>query len=65
MLALIKVPARALQRGDVTGSGETVVSVSAGVRTPRGKVDVILDKGERRRMSLWCASTIISVRRGA
>jgi hypothetical protein len=36
-MATIKLPARALQRGDVTGSGETIVSVSAGVRTPAAK----------------------------
>ena len=37
MSASIKVPARALQRGDVTGSGETIISVSAGVRTPAAR----------------------------
>lgn len=40
--ALVKIPARHLQPGDVTGSGETVLSVNAGVRTPRSKVEVVL-----------------------
>ncbi len=58
-----KVPARALQRGDVTGSGETIVNVCAGVRTPRGKVEVTLDKSGRRRLSVWNAATLITVSR--
>lgn len=60
-----KVQARALQVGDVLGSGETVVSVSAGLRTPPGKVEVTLAKGERRRTSTWGASTLINVTRNA
>jgi hypothetical protein len=35
--------------GDQVGSGETVVNVSVGARTPRGKVEVTLEKGERSR----------------
>ncbi|SFO74578.1 hypothetical protein SAMN05216330_104469 [Bradyrhizobium sp. Ghvi] len=61
--ALIRVPARHLFRGDVTGSGETVLSVSAGARTPRGKVEVSLEQGGRQRTALWNAHTIIGVRR--
>jgi hypothetical protein len=61
--AIIKVPARHLQPGDVTGSGETVVSVSADARTPRGMVDVLLQKGARKRAAIWSARTIIGVRR--
>ncbi len=60
-----KVPALYLMVGDETGSGETIVSVSAGVRTPRGKVEVTLEKGEQRRCALWGAYTIINVRRDA
>jgi len=63
--ALVKVPARNLLRGDVTGSGEIVLSVGAGVRTPRGMVDVLLQRGERKRAAIWNAKTIIAVRRGA
>ncbi|MET4364290.1 hypothetical protein ABIB06_004889 [Bradyrhizobium sp. LB8.2] len=62
--ALVKVPARHLLRGDVTGSGEVVLSVSAGARTPRGMVDVLLQKGERKRAAIWSARTIVGVRRG-
>ncbi|MET3968739.1 hypothetical protein [Bradyrhizobium sp. S3.9.1] len=60
----VKVPARHLLRGDVTGSGEVVISVSAGAKTPRGMVDVLLLKGERKRAAIWNARTIIGVRRG-
>jgi hypothetical protein len=59
-----KLPARALLNGDQVGSGETIVSVSAGVRTPRGMVEVTLEKGGRYRRALWGAFAIINVRRG-
>ncbi|KRQ03332.1 hypothetical protein [Bradyrhizobium manausense] len=62
--SLVKVPARHLLRGDVTGSGEVVLSVSVGAKTPRGMVDVLLQKGERKRAAIWNARTIIGVRRG-
>jgi hypothetical protein len=58
-----KIQARALQVGDLVGSGETVKGVAAGLRTPRGKVEVILEKDGRTRMSLWGAYTMINVRR--
>ncbi len=58
-----RVCARYLQAGDVTGSGETVIQTSAGVRTPRGKVEVILEKDGKRRMAIWGASTTINVQR--
>ncbi len=61
---LVKVPARHLLRGDLTGSGEVVLSVSVGTKTPRGMVDVLLQKGERKRAAIWNARTIIGVRRG-
>jgi len=61
---LVKVPARHLLRGDVTGSGEVVLSVSTGAKTPRGMVDVLLQKGERKRAAIWNARTIVGVRRG-
>jgi len=60
----VRVPARLLLKGDVTSSGETVLSVGAGVATPRGKVEVSLSKGEHGRVALWNAGTIIVVRRG-
>ena len=59
----VKVPARHLRHGDVISSGETVLSVSVGVRTPRGKVNVILQKDNRQRSAVWNASTTIGVRR--
>ncbi|UPJ78570.1 hypothetical protein IVB16_27365 [Bradyrhizobium sp. 183] len=61
--ARIRVPARLLLKGDVTGSNETVLGVSAGVATPRGKVEVFLDKAGRKRMAVWNAHTMIGVRR--
>ena len=60
---LIRVQARHLLRGDITGSGETVLSVSVGARTPRGKVEVSLEKGARQRTAFWNGQTIIGVRR--
>lgn len=61
----IRVPARLLLKGDVTGSNETVLGVSAGAATPRGKVEVSLEKAGRRRKAIWNASTVIVVRRDA
>ena len=62
-MATEKVQARYLQAGDIIGSGETVKGVSAGVQTPRGKIEIILDKDGRSRMSIWGAYTLINVRR--
>lgn len=59
----LKIPARYLLPGDQVGSGETVVSVSAGARTPGGKVEVTLAKNEQRRLSVWGASTLVRVQR--
>jgi hypothetical protein len=59
----LSIPARTLLNGDQVGSGETIVNVSAGVRTPRGKVEVVLEKGGRRRSAIWGASTVINVQR--
>ncbi|MCK1562427.1 hypothetical protein IVB08_00175 [Bradyrhizobium sp. 173] len=61
----IRVPARLLLKGDVTSSNETVLGVSAGVATPRGKVEVSLEKAGRQRKAVWNAATIIVVRRDA
>ncbi|MET4487260.1 hypothetical protein [Bradyrhizobium sp. LA7.1] len=61
----IRVPARLLLKGDVTGSNETVLGVSAGVATPGGKVEVSLEKAGRQRRAIWNAGTIIVVRRDA
>jgi hypothetical protein len=61
---IIKIPVRALHAfiGDtVSGSGETIITVSVGVRTPRGKVDIVLEKNGRRRTGTWGANTIIGV----
>lgn len=60
---LTKVPARALKSGDRVGSGELVKWVGIGVRTPRGKVEVYLDKEGHRRIAIWNASTLINVQR--
>ena len=61
----IQVPARSMIAGDVISSDETIVTVQRGVRTPAGKVEVVLDKGGARRRSLWGASTLINARRSA
>jgi hypothetical protein len=60
----LKIPARALEPGDKIGSGETVIRVSTGIRTPSGKVDVALSgPGEKRRSAVWGARTLINVKR--
>lgn len=59
----MRVHARHLLPGDVVGSGETVVSVSAGIDTPAGHVDVRLEKLGRERLAYWRAATLIGVTR--
>lgn len=63
--AIAKVAARYLSKGDQVGSGETIVNVAVGIRTPRGKVEVTLEKDGQRRCAIWGASTVITVRRAA
>jgi hypothetical protein len=58
-----KVPARYLQSGDRVGSGEIINWVGIGVRTPRGKIEVHLEKAGRSRLAIWNASTLINVER--
>jgi hypothetical protein len=65
MTQKIRTAARALQRGDVVGSGDVVVCVSIGVRTPRGKVEVTLERAGRSRLAVWGASTLIAVTRAS
>lgn len=62
----IRVQARNLQPGDVTGSGERVVKVETGVRTPKGKVEVFLRPrilADGIRKAIWGAYTEINVER--
>jgi hypothetical protein len=59
----VQVRARHLQPGDRVGSGEIVRGVSAGIRTPSGKVEVSLEKAGRRRLAIWGGSTLINVQR--
>lgn len=59
----LKIQAQHLQPGDIVGSGEKIVHVSAGVRTPKGKVDVLLKNGEASRWSQWGKYTMIGVER--
>ncbi len=57
-----KLRVHQLRAGDVLrGSGETIVSASAGIKTPAGKIDVVLSKGERRRCAAWGKHTIVSI----
>jgi hypothetical protein len=55
--------AQYLKKGDVIGSGETVVSVSSGAYTPSGKVNVTLEKGGKTRTAVWGKSTKIGVKK--
>ncbi len=65
-----RVQAQHLQPGDIVGSGEKVISVSAGVRTPSGKVDIKLVKYQNSdheyfRTAQWGKYTMINVVRGS
>lgn len=62
---MIKMRVRAADMlpGDHVGSGETVIGVSAGARTPAGKLDVILERSGKRRAASWRARTEINVTR--
>lgn len=58
-----RVRARDLQPGDRIGSGEVVAArPQAGLRTPRGKVEVTLLKDGQARLGIWGASTLIGVK---
>lgn len=66
----IKVQAQHLQPGDIIGSGEKVISnPQAGVRTPKGKVEVLLETyrvdGSKMftRLATWGKYTMINVER--
>lgn len=58
----LKLPVHVLRAGDVTtATRETVINVSAGVRTPRGKMDVVLEKDGRRYARVWGRNTLINI----
>lgn len=61
----LKVQAASLQIGDIVGSGEKVISVQAGVKTPKGKVEVMLENAAKHymRTALWGSYTMINVER--
>lgn len=62
MAETLKLPVSVLRAGDVTAATrETVVNVSAGVRTPRGKMDVVLEKDGRRYTRVWGRHTLINI----
>lgn len=55
----LRIQAKHLQPGDIMGSGEVVQQVSAGTRTPKGKVDIQLNT----RFTQWNKYTMINVER--
>jgi predicted phage tail protein len=57
------VEAQSLKKGDVIGSGETVVSVSSGAYTPSGKVDVTLEKDGKIRKAVWGKYTKVGIKK--
>lgn len=59
----LRIQAQHLQPGDIVGSGETVQSVSIGVKTPKGKVDVWLASKYIDRLAHWGKYTMINVER--
>ena len=55
--------AQHLKKGDIIGSGDEVVSVSAGAKTPAGKVEVTLKtKNGSTKTSTWGKTTMIGVK---
>ena len=57
--------AQQLKKGDIITSGDEVISVSSGVRTPSGKVEVTLkNKKGITRTSTWGKTTMIGVKEG-
>ena len=58
-----KVQAMSLQPGDKVGSGEIVLQTSQGVRTPPGKIEVVLAKEGKSRLAVWGKYTMINVER--
>jgi hypothetical protein len=57
-----QVPVHALRPGDIlSGSRETVVSVSAGIHTQRNKMEAVLEKNGRRRLGVWGRHTLVNV----
>ena len=55
--------AQHLKKGDIIGSGDEVVSVSAGAKTPSGKVEVTLKtKDGKTKTSTWGKTTKVGVK---
>jgi hypothetical protein len=55
--------AQHLKKGDIIGSGDEVVSVSAGAKTPAGKVEVTLKtKSGSTKVSTWGKTTKVGVK---
>jgi hypothetical protein len=55
--------AQHLKKGDIIGSGDEVVSVSAGAKTPSGKIEVTLKtKDGKTKTSTWGKTTKIGVK---
>ena len=57
------VEARSLKKGDILTSGDTVVSVSSGAKTPSGKVEVTLEKNGKTKTSVWGKYTKVGVKK--
>ena len=60
---IIEKPVCALQRGDILfPTGNVIVSVSAGLMTPKGKMDVVYkNKRGQTRLATWGRHTKIGV----
>ena len=55
--------AQHLKKGDIVGSGDEVVSVSAGAKTPSGKVEVTLKtKDGKTKVSTWGKTTKVGLK---
>jgi len=61
--AMTTKEAQHLKKGDIITSGDEIVSVSAGAKTPAGKVEVTMKtKSGKTKMSIWGKSTKIGVK---
>ena len=61
--AMTTKEAQHLKKGDIITSGDEIISVSAGAKTPAGKVEVTMKtKSGKTKMSIWGKSTKIGVK---
>jgi hypothetical protein len=67
MSGIMKVQANCLQVGDImSGTGERVAGVQIGLRTPKGKCEVMLTRADgSARLAIWGKYTVVGIKRQA